>query len=255
MTETDRAAFLAAILDHPADDTHRLVYADALRESPRPFDREHGRFLWAGVTLAGYRGSEPATDGTFFDAVREQTESAPPVLAAQVKRLRGWDWPECAWDNDAAAPDRVTVTRVPEPVPGESPRERQTRRRRRTLGPAVIWERGCVTAVRLALREWITEGGAYLARCPIERAELTDTPGLVVRLRGDATDWRVELSLRLPAAADGSRPALTLARECSVGAIPADRRGSVFDEVLGGPFLTHLLADLRTDAGDRWPRG
>lgn len=50
---SDEAAFLAAILAEPADDTVRLVYADWLQENGQP---ERAEFIRVQVELSSGRG-------------------------------------------------------------------------------------------------------------------------------------------------------------------------------------------------------
>ncbi|MFM8271989.1 MAG: TIGR02996 domain-containing protein [Gemmata sp.] len=259
MIDADRAGFLRLILESPEDDTHRLVYADALRESPDPHDVLHGRFLWAGVTLSQFRGPEPVADGTFFDAIRDQAEAAPAVLAAQVRALFGWDWAGCAWDNAADAPDRVTVRLLPPPVSGETLRERRARRRNPSPQPAVAWERGCVHALRLASAEWRSRATEVLSRCPVQRVAFTDVPGLAFGLvRSEHERWRFEATLVLPAVpARGNAPALPALRASRTFPPVEDEPGGWAREHLVGhasDAVGSMILDMMSDAGDRWPQ-
>jgi uncharacterized protein (TIGR02996 family) len=197
----ERAGFLADILANPADDNPRLAYADWLRERDDPFDRLHGRFLWAGLTLARFRGKEAVEDGMFFDAIRDQTASAVRVLGVQLKHLLGWSEDDWNWDNEADAPDRITAAKLPPKVAGENRRQRQDRRRHQGPRNAVVWERGCVTGVRLPLVTWATRAEWLFTHCPLERIELLEVPGLVLTLVRDQTTragWRMSGELNLP---------------------------------------------------------
>ncbi|AWM38179.1 hypothetical protein GobsT_37110 [Gemmata obscuriglobus] len=197
---SERAGFLSAILESPADDTARAAYADWLREQPGAFDRLHGRFLWAGLTLARFRGQEVVEDGMFFDALRDQAEAAPEVIAVQLQHVLGWGWnaTEWAWDNETAAPDRIHVATIPPKVANETPAERRERRRSgRARTTAAGYERGCLTWVRVRAKQWELAGEKILGSCPLQRVELLELPGLVLSIESD-DGWRLRGELRPP---------------------------------------------------------
>ena len=196
---SDRAGFLTAILAEPTDDTARLVYADWLREQPGAFDQRHGRFMWAGLTLARFRGQEVVEDGMFFDAIRDQNDTAPDVLAAQLRRLLGWDrlTTEWAWDNDTDAPDRIHVVALPPKTEGESRAARQERRRNPVPPPTVTYERGCLAALRVTAAQWQASAPEILRSCPLERVELLEVPGLTLRIV-NWDGWRIQGEFRPP---------------------------------------------------------
>ena len=268
MTATERAGFLAHIHAEPDEDTHRLVYADALRESDDPFDRAHGAFIWAGVTLVQFRGHEPATDGMFFDAVRAQADAARRVIGAQVRALFTWPDANWAWDNDASVPDRCTARLLPPAVGTETASERRGRRQNPARAPAAVWERGMIHTLRLPLADWVRRAEAVFGRCPVRRVEVLDVPGLTLHLIGGAGEgWRLGASLDLPAVprhrprdprARGAvftppRPAANLFR---VRPSAVDAPSGLSREQLRGSLKrlqATALFELRDLAGDRWP--
>ena len=258
----DRAGLLSAILADPADDVARLSYADWLRERPHLFDQGHGRFIAAGLTLDRVREPEEPNEGVFFEALREQDETAPGVLAVQLRHLLGWQVGSWGWENETAAPGRVTATLTADAVAGETRHQRALRRRRPEPRPAVTWERGCVAAARLPLRTWATRGEWVFAHCPIERVELTEVPGLVLTVVRDpvgARGWRMRGELNL-ARRVGPPPA-------NVELVPAARYQRFVPSYEGNPdgltrdraavnlwdWTDVLLTRLAEDAGDRWP--
>lgn len=256
----ERAGFLAAILADPADDTARLAYADWLRERDDPFDRLHGRFMAAGLALHHTRVPEENNEGVFFAAAREQNDTAREVIAVQVRHLLGWAEDAWNWENETAAPGRLTATLTADPVTGETVRQRQDRRRHPEPRPAVVWERGCVTGVRLPLTTWATRAEWIFAHCPLERVELVEVPGLVLTLVRDQTargGWRMsgELNLRRRRAL-GINPALPAARyhrfipsyEANADGLTRDRAAvNLWD------WTEIALTYLSQAAGPRWP--
>jgi len=256
---TDRATLLAHCLAQPADDTARLVYADHLRESDTPAVRQLGRFVWAGVTLSRFRGTEPVTDGMFFDAARDLEETGPRALAAQLKAVLGWEWERVAWDQDAYKPDRLTAAHMPDWVGGKSLLPRHT------VGPRAVYERGMLCGLRLTFAEWRRVGAAVLAVCPLERIEVLDVPGLVLTIAGpDAPGWRLAGDLELPSrnaalvAGVAGRPTQPT-RLTAISPTAAERPDGLSREELCGdarllPALSLSVAlDLQRRAGDRWP--
>lgn len=71
---TDRDALLAAVVDRPAEDTPRLMYADQVDEFPvEPWDRDHAALIRAQVALsrAGYTGSGAGRLGLWAESMEE----------------------------------------------------------------------------------------------------------------------------------------------------------------------------------------
>ncbi|HEY1188570.1 MAG TPA: TIGR02996 domain-containing protein [Gemmata sp.] len=194
----ERAGFLAAILENPADDAPRLAYADWLRERDDPFDRLHGRFIAAGLVLHHMREPVVGNEGPYYDAIRDASESGLQVLGLQLGHLLGWKPGAWAWDNDTDRPGRIAARLIPPKSEGPSTvRERRARRRTPAPVPAVIWERGCVTAARLSAAQWLARGGVILRHCPLERVELIEVPGLELRVVNES-NWRLVGELSRP---------------------------------------------------------
>jgi uncharacterized protein (TIGR02996 family) len=258
---TDRAALFAACLNEPADDTARLVYADFLREQDDPVTQAIGRFVWAGVTLAGFRGHEPVGDGMFFDAQRELNAVAPTVLAAQLGHLLGWKWEHTGWDQGIEHPDRVTGGVIP-PATG-APRRvlSQMRRTRANAGPGVLYERGMLTAVRLPLAEWLGHASGLLAAAPLQRVDVLDVPGLSLHVIGPDNGWVLAGELQLPPTVEQLR------RRGLIGPTaptPQPLPGPMPKAMAQGKSRSHLTEAARrfsigicrslwAAAGDEWP--
>jgi uncharacterized protein (TIGR02996 family) len=242
---TDRESLLAACLDQPADDTARLVYADYLREQGNTATQAIGRFIWAGVTLATFRGNEPVGDGMFFDAQKELNTVATQVMGAQLKPIIGCDW---GWDQtDSARPDLLTATVLPKYMPQPD----SIRRSRRRVGgqyPGATYERGMLTGLRLTLKNWHLLAGNILTTCPLEFVEVLNVPGLTLRISLDGDKWKLTGELKLPATRAGQypEPALTLTEIWSIGA-----RDRFVHYVVTA--TTDVIELLRLEAGDRWP--
>jgi uncharacterized protein (TIGR02996 family) len=257
---TGRAGFWAAILADPGDDSPRQAYADWLRETGDPHDEAHGRFLAAGLVLHHCRAPEDGNEGPYYDAIRDQADTARDVIAAQAAHLLGWGGGKWAWDNDAAAPGRITARLLP-PASGAPARALRTARRTPPPAEALVYERGCVAEVRLATAAWGARGRGLLERCPLTRVELLDVPGLSVRFERAGPDlWRAAGTLTLGPARP-ARPADP--RFAAVGFGPER-----FDFVCPGPsggwprawlcghawqVVTTVGANLRPRAGLRWP--
>lgn len=199
----DIRVMLAACLDLPAADDRRLVLADALRESGDETLERFGRFLWAGVTLARYRGHEPADEGWFFDAIRERDDTAKGVCEWVAQGL-GWsDWP-CGWDTDAEFPDRVTYSLIPQRNGRGPARSRYADHNRRQL----VFERGMLHTVRLPYAELLEHAESALHGWPVHRFEPLDVPGVSIQFervvdrtegRDDLWGWCVVAVLRIKA--------------------------------------------------------
>ncbi len=252
----ERAAFQSAILDQPDADDVRLVYADHLRESADEFDQLLGRFIWSGVTLSQFRGSEPAQDGMFFDAIKEQATAGPRVLATQLRSLFGWGPDEFAWDNANVAPDRISACLIPDRVEGESVTQRRARRRRPDQAPFVVWERGCVTRVRLTFEKWCDLGRHLLRHCPITGVEILNVPGLTFKILGPEKGWQLSATLRLGAEVvinhlNGESTAIPGGWDLKYPADPFESRAILVDQV--GAASRNIVHWLRDQVRERWP--
>ena len=171
---TERETLLAAVLDHPADDTARLVWSDWLEEHG---EVSFGRFLRAGVVASKYRCAQVVEDREFFDALAVLAEVAEggwpgrwvAGLGVGSAPVLPGDW---LWDSDE---DRVTV--------------RQGDR-------AGVFARGLLTGLRIAYHEWIGVSGVALERWPLEWVDLRDLPGVRLTIRApDAEGGRERWAL------------------------------------------------------------
>ncbi len=240
---TDRDTVLAAVLDNPADDTVRLVLGDILQESDDPADRARGRFLCAGVAASRFRDHDPIEDPAYYAAQRELAAVADTGLPAlwlsalgpgpQPLTVADWGW-DCAHD-------RLTV---------------------RVGQAAGVFARGMLAELKVTLAEWYAVGSVALAAWPLERATVTDVPGLSFGVARAPAGWVLTARLRLPARRVplgwGPVPA-------AVSPAPALREGPgdwrVEEPFPDRPALVaglsrvsaELAADLRDCAGDRWP--
>ncbi len=255
---SDRAALHHAILHNPAEDTHRMGYADLLRESDDPFDRLHGRFLWAGLALSGIKSRpEPEGDGVFVSACNELAETALQVLSVQLAHLMMWVAGQWAWSNTF---DTVTASGLPK-VGGESTRLRNLPRRGR-VRESVVWERGMVHTLRLTRAQWRAGAEGFLRQCPIECVEILDVPGLTLSVIGPELGWWLEARLTVPAVPAHARfyeqspPHTTPARPAHTWVVdfprgPIQSRDRFAEHVVSS--TDSALAILHARAGDRWP--
>jgi uncharacterized protein (TIGR02996 family) len=240
---TDATALWPACPDQPADDTARLVLADLLREFDDPDEQARGRFLWAGVTAAGFRGANLIDAPHYYAAQCELAAVATAghpahwlaALGVGPDPLTRTDW---VWD---ATHDRVTV-RIGD-----------------TLG---TYARGTLTEFTVTLDQWLALARPALAAWPVERVAVADAPGLTFAVERLAEGWRLEPRLRL-----GGRR-VPLSRHVVPSAVsdapvladgPAEwwveerfpDRAALVEGVV--PSSRMLVADLRQIAGDRRP--
>ena len=139
------AAFLADILEHPDDDTPRLVYADWLEENGDTDDALRAEFIRVQVKLA---------------------RSPDEHLRLREREL--WEMS----DSDGWL--------IPDPVAPQSAHiclETETMALAETIGDALsvlVFRRGFVERVRFPLAAWLEYGPALVASHPIQRVELND---------------------------------------------------------------------------------
>ncbi len=244
---SDRESLHAACLAEPADDVARLVYADYLRgDAGTKYAADLGRFLWAGVTLAGYRAADVDRDGPFFDAERELNATAPGVVLHQCHELFGWNRKLMGWDqSDTTAPDRCIVARI---LTGNTGRKRHAR----SASEYAIYERGMLCGLRMRLADWRACAVAVLRACPLERVEVIDVPGLTFRFmrETDPERWQLVGDLKLQAAgplgtvhATGSK---RIIEPWSIGS-----RSALIEYIYCA--IDDTVELLRSEAGYRWP--
>jgi uncharacterized protein (TIGR02996 family) len=173
VTVDPRAALLANIIEHPADDGPRLVYADALEEyGDGAGDLARAEFIRVQCELAALRAgaAEEAKQGRHVPpaAVRNRCEEL-------VRRERGLWSPvpnppghPCQWFNIpgwACCAERreLRITWTP---PDYSVIEATVRR-------------GFVSSLTLPSVAWLKHGDALLAASPITDVALADWPGIM----------------------------------------------------------------------------
>lgn len=163
---TDGERLLRRILENPADDATRLVYADYLEENG---EAERAEFIRLQVELAKtpeWKSSSGPVTMTF----NGKTSSATPItcrnlqhdeLTKQAGRLlsnanRGRNWLPFREERISLNASSVRVVRVVCPIYG------------------MKWSRGFVSFVRCVLEDWISHGPAIVAAHSVERVEITD---------------------------------------------------------------------------------
>lgn len=271
MTDTEQgAALLRGILDHPADDLPRLVYADWLDENGQA---ERAEFVRVQVELAKLPDVREASAPRHLPpgAIFAPLESVPltrrevEAVGCLIKRRRELQARERAFLTPAVTKEDLLA----ETFPGEAAYRAQCRaisRYREWVGPAIrivptsalfhdhiTFRRGFVEKIRCTLDAWLEHGPAIVRAHPVARIGLSDkepwagrdAPGRPVRVwgwwgnRGDYTQhrWDLPIGVLVLLAADQRR----LTGE-SVGFDAHDRTGGVF---FGSP---EDCADATSDA-------
>ncbi len=152
----DRDLLFSNVLNAPADEAARLVLADWLEEND---EETFGRFVRAGILAAQFRTLDRLDDPTYYDFLRviaAVTQSGVPArwlsaLGIGPSPLTAADW---VWDHDG---DRVTV---------------------RIGATAGVFTRGLLSELLLPLANWYAAAVPALAVWPLERATITNVPGL-----------------------------------------------------------------------------
>lgn len=159
----DGAHLLQAILDEPADDTHRLVYADWLEENGQT-DREE--FIRVQIELA--RDWGPVNDDGIKSWLTPAGERNYPRFAYLAKRERELLPLARQW---IGVPMSIAWNLGPEGTSGTSGA---------TEPPAALFHRGFVAEVRCDLDDWCGldglggHGPAIVKAAPVERVVLVD---------------------------------------------------------------------------------
>jgi uncharacterized protein (TIGR02996 family) len=232
--------FLPAILHNPTDDGARQGCADWLQEDGgSPI---WGRFIAASLVLARYRGIRlPIVDPEYPRAVAELDATALPVVQ-QMSRAIGLRSAGARWIWDAKD-DEVTGAEV---IPKGQ--------RSRGQGRGIILRRGLLSKVHAPLRWCLDLFAKTLARCPLEKVEVLDVPGLVfeVAFLGEG-HWELKTTLSV-------RPQVVGRDNSLFYTMPADRwswgRGyKTRDDLVAA--ATHAIPDmierLEELTGERWP--
>jgi len=226
-------------LTDPAEDTPRLALADWLDESGSPGYQAGGRFLRGGVLASRFRGTAPIDDPAgLLWAAGEIHATARRVIPPLLRSLGLGCAPDWLWDADC---DVLTV-----------------RHEGLTSRAAVTFTRGMLSGLKVTADTWTSLGSVVLARCPLDRVEVLDVPGLV-------------FTVEPPNAASGLRlwATLEVLRWVVVdrGVVQADDPATCWSQCHGeAGALTHtalvsrvpaaklgLIERLATAAGHRWP--
>jgi hypothetical protein len=219
------------------------VLADLLRESDDEAQQALGRFLWAGVTAAGFHEEDLIEDQLFYTAQAEIAGVASTGFPASWLGSLGLgptpltkrDW---LWGNER---DRVTV---------------------RIGDVAGIFTRGMLSELSLTLGQWYAVASAAIAAWPLERATILDVPGLVFTITEASPGWNLGARLKVPrrrVSLGGSviPTAISLAPAMIEEAAdwrveePFLNRDALVSGI--GAMSAELVDALRVLAGDRWP--
>jgi uncharacterized protein (TIGR02996 family) len=156
---SERDLLLRAILDNPADDIARLVYADWLQENGQEGRAHVVRDM---VQRPGkYYASTWVPH--FGHAVRETDDA----------RLRVLDW-LCGGPAD----DELfsIVGGCCQGLPGSYVWERQSFESVEAERIIVLWKRGFIAEVKCSAAMWLAHGSALLTFHPVESVQLTTAP-------------------------------------------------------------------------------
>jgi uncharacterized protein (TIGR02996 family) len=232
--------FLAAILQDPTDDGARQGCADWLQEDGgSPI---WGRFIAASLVLARYRNIRlPVVDPEYPRAVAELDATALTVVQQMSRaiglRAEGERW---IWD---AKDDAVTGLEVP-------PKGHKSR----GLGRGIMLRRGLLSGVLASLRWCLDLFDKTLTRCPLEKVEVLDVPGLVfdVAILGDG-HWELKSTLSV-------RPQVVGRDNGPFYMMPADRwtwgrEYKTRDDLVvdAAHAIPEMIERIQRMAGERWP--
>jgi len=147
---TERAALIAAVCQHPHDDTPRLIFADWCEEHGEP---DRAAFIRAQIELSRIEGLRCAVDGTLCDGYekwRKRCRCAACKLrrteCEASKRRINWDW--CGGVDGGWA----------------------------WMIQRDAWRRGFAELAVCKAAEWLAKADAILAAHPIRRVTLTTWP-------------------------------------------------------------------------------
>jgi uncharacterized protein (TIGR02996 family) len=215
---TDGGALLAAVLEHPGDDTPRLVYADWLDDHG-----EHDR----------------------ADLIRVQCEAAR-LPACEVARGRVGD--RCLYGyparGQACGPCSrlLALDRRADWLHGTA-MARPLRQLPWGMAGRGDVSRGFLWVIRPTLSQWQAHAPALLAAHPLDRVEVADVPGLAFGVSPpvkESPHWSLTGVISLPGDA---LPAHAMAYAPTRPAL-----------VVGcGRAVAEIVDRLRDMSGDRWP--
>lgn len=164
---SERAAFMAAICQTPADDTARLVFADWLEENGEP---ERAEFIRVGVTLAQvdmkvWQNADPKSDMCWSCWIRanghehlhrDAVKKFGCQCSGRVTQLRLRERELLTPENASCWADGFPFARMP--------------------GQGAVWRRGFITETPALGGSWAMHGDAARAQMPLERVTFTTVP-------------------------------------------------------------------------------
>jgi uncharacterized protein (TIGR02996 family) len=242
-TVTDRDVLLSGVLEEPADDTVRLVLADLLRESDDAADQALGCFVWAGVTAAQFRHEEIIDDPLYYSAhaeIERVVVGGHPYRWLTALGIISVHRPESSWLWDCTL-DRVTI---------------------RCDQIAGVFVRGMLAELAVPWDVWTARGAAVLGVWPLERAVITDQPGLSLAIERNESSWRLQGRFRAPRRRVPLSGSVIPAAYAPIPFLMEERAEwrteetfSSRETMLGSisSASTGLREDLREAAGHRWP--
>lgn len=189
---SDEAALLAAIIAHPDEDTHRLVYADWLQENGR---EDRAEFIRVQVELASLPEPEEVTifpgggrvckacqrvrGGSGLCRVHELRRASDPWSVCRFRLLKV-DCPECdGTGRQSKALNATSIASWPCPAcEGEGDITGLTRRKgpRNDYVFRFDFRRGFPESVRCSAADWLAKGDAIRAAHPVTKVVLTTRP-------------------------------------------------------------------------------
>lgn len=178
VTVTDHSALLPMVLANPADDTARLVLADALRESESEKERALGRFIWGGVTVASFRDKASETDPLYRLALAEMHDISEQGYSTQwIAKLGLGPFPHTKNDWTCRIErDEVKIR----------------------YGSYVgIFTRGMLSGLTLSLGEWYGLSAKAFSLWPLEKIEIIDVPGLFFTIEKVSDGWELACGVEL----------------------------------------------------------
>ncbi len=155
---TDEQGYLRGILEHPADDFRRLIYADWLEENGQA---DRCEFIRLQLELAKYAPersgglTEWTSDDAMFDAMRR--EENPRQEHLKRRECESLTANEITWIADTF--DRRIIH--------ETPDNRQTLLRWH-------WSRGFVSSIELSTAAFLEHAASIFAAAPVTSVRLTD---------------------------------------------------------------------------------
>lgn len=157
---------LRAVLEFPADNFARLVYADWLEERGDRPARDRAKFIRAQVALAELPATECHKKGTSTAWATYTPWCRCPVCKLRMaeyysgRRYITWDWP-----REVVQP--ITEQQVQDIVAAGG-------RLSEAAHVQTAFERGFINAIRLPLDVFHEHAERIFGLCPVERVDLTD---------------------------------------------------------------------------------